>query len=67
MKKTFIEIAKALSETSKNCLEKTGSYGRVTGAYEYMLADLVADLPLAKQEQFLRSLANTNAYISENT
>ena len=62
-KKSYMDIAKALGEVSRYCLDKTGSYSNVTGAYEYMLADMVADLSLAKQEEFLRRLARTKSHI----
>lgn len=63
-KKTYMEIARELAETSRLCLDVTGSYSNVTGAYEYILADILADLPLARQEDVLRSLVRTRAHIA---
>lgn len=55
-KVTYSEIANELRETSKVCMESNGSYSYVTGTYESILADIVADLPNHKQAEVLRML-----------
>lgn len=62
-KMSYIEVATAIREASKHCLEKSGSYATISGVYESVLADLIADLPSHKQVEFLKSLKTTRSYI----
>lgn len=62
-KKTYIEVATFLREASNHCLEKSGTFASITGAYESILADLVADLPLHRQNEVLKTLNSTRSYI----
>lgn len=62
-KMTYLEIGMMLQQASNNCLQKTGSYGTITGTYESLLADIVANLPLHKQEEVKRALNTTASYI----
>ena len=63
---TYIEVANTLRDTSKICLDVKGSYGYVTGLYESILADLIADLPLHKQREVMRLLKSAQDGLKEN-
>jgi hypothetical protein len=65
-KVSYIEVANALRDTSKICLEAKGSYGYATGLYESILADLVADLPKHKQAEVMRLLKMSQDGLKEN-
>lgn len=58
-KLSYGEVSMELSKTSRVCLEKRNSYAYVTGIYEAMLVNLVLDLPKHKQNEFMRSLQQT--------
>lgn len=62
-KMTYIEVRNALAHASNHCLQVTGSYGTITGTFESILADIVADLPKHKQQEIVRALATTCSYI----
>ena len=62
-KMTYTETALLFREASNHCLEKSGTYSAITGAYESILADIVADLPAHKQAEIKRNLESTRSYI----
>jgi len=66
MKFTYSELATVLRETSKVSLETKGSYSYATGVYEYMLADLVANLPERRQAEFVRALLSAQKSMQES-
>ena len=63
-KMSYTEIATFLREASTHCLERSGSFATITGTYEYMLADLVANMPAHKQNEFVRNMSTTRSYIN---
>lgn len=56
---TRAEIMISLLDFSKESYNKYGSYSYAAGFYESSLASLVADLPRAKQAEFMRILEQT--------
>ncbi len=55
-KVTYSEIASALRDTSKTCMDTYATYSYVTGTYEAIIAELVVDLPKHKQAEVMASL-----------
>lgn len=58
-KLTYSEIANKMRETSSLSMQTYGSFSRCCGVYEALLADLVAELPSHKQQEFMKILQQT--------
>lgn len=65
-KLTYTEIAADLRDTSDVVLKRKGSYAYVTGTYESILANLVADLPKHKQMEVMRLLQGVRERMQES-
>ena len=64
-KMSYMEIATAFQSASKHCLEKSGSYSTISGTYESLLAGIVADLPIHKQQEVMRALGTTRSFLEK--
>jgi len=62
----YSDIALELRETSKLSMEVKGSYSYATGAYESIIADIVADLPEHKQREVVRNLESVRNALKES-
>ena len=60
-KATYSEISAVAKEFSKVTRDEFDSYAFACGAYESMLAGIVADLPKHKQAEVLRHLQSMTA------